>query len=162
MPRKFNNHPHAVDMTGMVVGRLTVLRMHPKRGGTTGRLIQWECRCECGAVIVRTGNTLRFRTRSCGCLMKDSIAQVNFSHGDTGSSEYAAWARMKSRCYYEKDVRYEHYGGRGVTVCKRWLHSYESFLADMGRKPSKQHSLDRINNDANYSPSNCRWATRSQ
>lgn len=67
---------------------------------------------------------------------------------------------MKTRCSNPNVDNYKHYGGRGVTVCERWLHSFESFLADMGKKPSPQHSIDRINNDGNYEPDNCRWATK--
>lgn len=75
------------------------------------------------------------------------------------SIEYRAWARMKRRCLDPRTDGYHRYGGRGITVCPRWLNSFENFLADMGPRPTDQHSLDRVNNNGNYEPGNCRWAT---
>lgn len=77
-------------------------------------------------------------------------------------AEYWIWQAMKKRCLNPKNPRFIHYGGRGITVCERWLHSYGNFLADMGRRPSAGHSIDRIDNDGNYEPANCRWATAEQ
>ena len=74
-------------------------------------------------------------------------------------SEYRSWYNMKHRCYYPQDKRYSRYGGRGIKVCERWLQSFTNFLSDMGRKPTPKHTLDRINNDGNYEPGNCRWVT---
>lgn len=82
-------------------------------------------------------------------------------HGWYGTPEYQAWVGMKSRCYNENMESYPNYGGRGITVCKRWKFSFENFIKDMGKRPSKNHSLDRINPNKNYTPLNCRWATNA-
>lgn len=84
----------------------------------------------------------------------------NASRRGQWTSEFRAWRQMRSRCYDENMGGYENYGGRGITVCARWVESFENFLEDMGEKPSPQHSLDRRSNDGNYEPSNCRWATK--
>jgi hypothetical protein len=92
-------------------------------------------------------------------------AKTNLRHGEGGNgketAEYRAWASMLSRCSNESHTLFRHYGGRGISVCERW-HTYENFLADMGRRPSANHSIDRISNDGNYEPSNCRWATSTE
>lgn len=80
------------------------------------------------------------------------------THGMHGTPEYNAWLSMRKRCYKKYQGNYKNYGGRGITVCKRWLNSFENFFKDLGRRPSKAHSLDRINNEGNYTPKNCRWA----
>ena len=75
---------------------------------------------------------------------------------------YRTWATMIDRCYNKKDSNYHNYGGRGIVICKRWLSSFRNFINDMGEKPSASHSIDRINNDGNYKPSNCKWSTRAE
>lgn len=89
----------------------------------------------------------------------DLVRLLFTTHGQTGSPEYISWMSMRQRCYYKKSGSYSRYGARGIRVCKRWL-KFENFLSDMGKKPSPDHSLDRINNSKGYSPSNCKWATR--
>jgi len=85
---------------------------------------------------------------------------MNKTHGMAGTSEYISWANMKARCFNPNYKHYSNWGGRGITVCDRWLNSFENFLADIGLKPTSKHSLDRIDNDGDYFPENCKWSTR--
>lgn len=127
-------------------------------------------RCYCGKeFITRRASVKSGHTRSCGCLQrantavlvkirwKDYIKPYNIK-----SPEYKAWGGMRQRCYNKKSQGYKYYGGRGIKVCKRWRNSYPNFLADMGKKLRKDLSIDRINNNGDYKPSNCRWATKKQ
>lgn len=125
---------------------------------------RWLCKCDCGkSLIIHGGNLTSGNTKSCGCNMRKSVGEANATHGISRvrCSEYTAWAGMKSRCLTTSHADYKNYGARGITVCERWL-TFENFLLDMGQRPSSRHSLDRINNDGNYEPSNCRWATARQ
>ena len=90
---------------------------------------------------------------------RPDLSERNFKHGLTGTREYIAWQLMKRRCSNPKDSRYRYYGGRGIRVCKRWLNSFPNFLKDMGKKPTKEHTLERKNSNKNYTPKNCCWAT---
>lgn len=129
-------------------------------------LTYWKCQCDCGKIKTIVASSLTSGlTQSCGCLRNERVTRFVSIHGDKRRNgkiapEYTAWQNMKARCYDVNFTHYRHYGGRGITVCKRWLESYENFLHDMGRKPSPELTLDRINNDGNYDPNNCRWATR--
>lgn len=146
-----------IDLTGKRFGRLTVIE---KAGNRTCGESKWQCKCDCGKLTIVTSSRLRKRwTRSCGCL-------VGERHGHSGKKiidEYKIWSSMKRRCYYVDSPDYPSYGGRGITVCDFWRHSFSAFLADMGPRPSKRHSIDRFpNNNGNYEPGNCRWATPSE
>lgn len=153
-----------LDLTGERFGRLTVLGVHSiaPRSVTI-----WLCKCECGAeVTVRATNLRAGNTNSCGCLRKELIAKTGKekarTHGLSSSREYWIYHAMKSRCLNPKSSDYPRYGGRGIKVCDRWQHSFENFYADMGPRPSDKHSIERRENNGNYEPSNCYWATASE
>jgi hypothetical protein len=147
---------YRIDMLGQRVGRLLVIEYAGSSPTSQGAL--WKCRCDCGNVVVRKGAYLRTAgTRSCGCLNLDRL-HARRTHGSP--PEHRCWDAMIRRCYSAKNPNYRYYGGRGITVCKRWRTSFEAFLTDMGPRPSAQHSIERIDNDRGYEPSNCRWGTK--
>lgn len=127
----------------------------------------WLYRCICGKEkIIFQGSVNSGVTKSCGCYGKKFRSIFTTKHGESSTKtitrEYKIWSGMKQRCYNPKNNRYAYYAGRNIKVCDRWLHSYKNFLHDMGRRPSSRHSLDRIDNNKDYCPENCRWATMKQ
>lgn len=125
-----------------------------------------KCVCDCGEeTVVRSDKLKSGHTKSCGCLQRertrDALSKTK-THGMTNSNEYYVWCGMKSRCFNENNKSYKNYGGRGITVCDRWRDSFENFYKDMGPRPSSTHQIDRINNDGNYEPDNCKWRTPSE
>jgi hypothetical protein len=146
---------HIVPMLGKRFGKLIVVEQAPfKHKGS----ICWVCRCDCGGEKIYVGSTLRYgQANSCGCLRSESQK----THGFTNTPTYACWSSMRVRCYKKTDHSYKYYGERGIKVCDRWKNSFENFLEDMGEIP-KGLTIDRIDNDGNYEPGNCRWATYKQ
>jgi hypothetical protein len=132
--------------------------------GRRGSRTRFLCVCVCGKIrdYIRK-DLINGHTQSCNCKRPGARPRHGEARKGRSSPEYQAWGSMKERCLSSKNPSdIKNYIERGITICDRWLNSYENFLADMGRKPSPQHSLDRINNDGNYEPGNCRWATRSE
>jgi hypothetical protein len=150
---------NVVNHLGKKYGKLTVLYQWV---GDKYRLYAY-CRCDCGVEKkVRISHMVQGATLSCGCVSIQRMKNLNLTHGHSGTLQHHSWKGMKRRCMNPKNPGYKDYGERGITVCDRWLRSYDNFIADMGLPPSPKHSIDRINNSGNYEPSNCRWATAKQ
>jgi hypothetical protein len=149
--------PNGVDITNLRFGRLVVRR----RASNTARgKRRWLCQCDCGRRKIINGEDLRAgKTKSCGCWQRQSRKSRMTTHGHSNSAEYAVWANMLTRCNNPRSSHFNCYGGRGIKVSQRWF-QYENFIADMGHRPSSRYSLDRVDVNGDYEPSNCRWATK--
>jgi hypothetical protein len=136
--------------------KLTIVQEVEKQG----KYRVFQCECDCGnQVKVRLGNLRNSHTTSCGCNRKEEMSKLGYLssiHGMSKSSEYNTWNGMKTRCNNPKSPDYKNYGGRGITVCERWS-TFDNFIKDMGTKPNKNYSIDRIDNNRGYEPSNCQW-----
>lgn len=160
-----------VDMTGERFGRATIIKY---AGKDKHNLYLWECKCDCGTVFVTTGNALRTgRTKSCGCLQKEIASKTlrdynesprkftkgHYKHGDNKTRLHSIWCGMRRRCRENN----KHYGARGISVCKEWEESYLSFKKwALENGYEETLSIDRIDNNGNYEPSNCRWVTQTE
>ncbi|PFP30231.1 hypothetical protein COJ96_05830 [Bacillus sp. AFS073361] len=145
-----------VDHTGRQFGRLTAIRkvIINNRG-------HYVCRCECGNErIIRGDSLVGGKSKSCGCLSPDVNQEVHKTHGDSATRLYNIYHKMISRCYHKENDRFHRYGQRGISICNEWLNDYESFKEwSLSNGYTDDLSIDRINNDGNYEPSNCRWTT---
>lgn len=151
-----------IDLTGKRFERLVVLHRASPSKSTT-----WMCQCDCGVLKSICGEELRRgSTLSCGCFARDNTAKRSTIHGECrngkSSSEYKAWGSAKERVLNPKHPAYKNYGERGIMICDRWLNSFENFFRDMGRKPTVKHTLERVDVNGNYEPSNCVWATQKE
>lgn len=125
--------------------------------------IVWECLCECGKTTYASGTSIkRGNKKSCGCLHKESMQKLMSTHGKSKTAEYRSWCSMINRCSNKNSDDYKDYGGRGIKVCDRWRNDFTEFLKDMGERPSKLHSIDRIDVDGDYDPTNCRWDDKKE
>lgn len=149
------------DLSNKKFGRLTVIRLDKKASYGEWK---WLCECECGNKVSVSGRSLRRgATKSCGCLRNEAVSQANTKHGLSETKIYHIWEKMRARCRNDKDPAYANYGGRGICVCEEWDKDFLAFYKwSINNGYSEKLSIDRINNDGNYEPSNCRWATRKQ
>lgn len=147
-----------IDLTGKKFNRLKVIKLAPKPW--SGKDAEWICLCDCGVQKIVSGSHMKLgRIKSCGCLNREIV------HGDCRRNnvayEYRKWGEIKRYCYKPSSSKYKYIGAKGIIVCNRWLKSYQNFLEDVGRRPSPNHSLRRINNNGNYDPKNYKWIEKS-
>lgn len=153
-----------IDLTGLGFGKLIAVKDSEKRIGCDKRIV-WLCRCDCGNLTEVTVHELRSgNTKSCGCLKREKLKRgIGFKHGGKGTRLYRIWKGTKKRCYMESVNGYKRYGGRGIRVCREWLHNFVAFKDwALANGYAVNLTIDRINNNGDYTPDNCQWLTRSE
>lgn len=147
-----------IDITNQSFGKLFIVRYYGKdKGGRS----QWLCKCKCGKEVIVEGYNLRSgHSKSCGCSKSESTIKAKTTHGASKTATYRTWRSIINRCENPNTQSFHLYGGRGIKICARWR-SFSNFLLDMGEKPIGM-SIDRIDNDGDYEPSNCKWSTNKE
>ena len=163
-------HPRFIDLTGRRFNRWLVIEQAPyEYTGTPPHQkkvvgqSRWKCKCDCGTIKERVlyGSLVRGHSQSCGCMHWEQMRKPE-EDKVTKNPIYCIWMSMKTRCYNPRHPSFKYYGLRGIRVCQRWLDSFDTFVQDMGPRPSKEFSIERKNNDGHYTPINCVWATRDE
>jgi len=146
-----------VDFTGKRFGKLIVISRFYHEKKTT----KWNCICDCGNLkIINAYSLSKGITKSCGCLISEIAKKQETTHGLSKTPEYKIYMTIKQRCYNEKSKSYKYYGGRGIKMSDSWKNSFEIFYKDIGKRPSTNHSIERKDNNMNYSKDNCKWETK--
>lgn len=176
---KYQPHP-LVDLTGKIFGRLTVLKRdfekeQQRRLSGAKERVYWLCKCSCGSITsVRSEQLKTGGTKSCGCYNLTGECKASKTHGKSRTPEYRCWQKIKDRCFDSTNKFYSYYGGRGITMCDGYRNSFDNFYSDLGDRPTKNHSIDRVDNEGNYSCGKCdqcannkwsmnlKWSTRQE